>query len=133
MLKEKPAATSVEEVMSFQQSAVANSALLSTASQRRYENDLAKLNEWLPLVRTIHNIEATRKICVANLGEGWRAKNTLSGGGAMADIGWHLLDIVVGLVGATPNCPSSVLYFKVFHVRSHHGYDTTVKTALRSY
>ncbi len=41
----------------------------------------------------------------------------------MADIGWHLLDMVVGLVGASPDCPPSVLYFKLFHVRSHQGYD----------
>jgi len=123
VLKEKPAATSVKELKSFQQSAMANSALLSTASQRRYGKDLSKLKEWLPLVGTIHRIEASRKICVENLAEGWRASNTLSGGGAMADIGWHLLDVVVGLVGATPDCPPSVLYFKLFHIRSHQRYD----------
>jgi predicted dehydrogenase len=43
VLKEKPAATSVEEVMSFQQSAMANYALLRTASQRRYGKDLAQI------------------------------------------------------------------------------------------
>ena len=123
VLKEKPAATSIEEVMSFQQLAVVNEVLLSTAGQRRYGKDLAKLKEWLPLVGTIHGIKATRKICVPNLAEGWRANNILSGGGAMADIGWHLLDMIVGLVGATPDCPPRVLYSKLFHVRSHQGYD----------
>lgn len=123
VLKEKLAATSIEEVMCLQELAVVNAVLLSTASQRRYGKDIAKMKEWLPLIGTIHNIEATRKICVANLAEGWRANQTLSGGGAMADIGWHLLDMIVGLVGATPDCPPSVLYSKLFHVRSHQGYD----------
>ncbi|KAL8741212.1 MAG: hypothetical protein Q9190_006159 [Brigantiaea leucoxantha] len=63
------------------------------------------------------------KMCVSNLSEGWRASTALAGGGAMVDIGWHLLDTVIGLAnvhsGGTPN----IAYSRLFHVRNSQGYD----------
>lgn len=121
VLKEKPAASTPEELEMFRDLGASRSVRLEVASQRRYGIHLGKMKEWIPFVGTIHTVEATRKISVTNLGEGWRAKTALAGGGAMGDVGWHILDQVLGLVG-NGSVPS-VAYAKMFHVRAYQGHD----------
>ena len=121
VLKEKPAASTPEELEMFQGLGASGSIRLEVASQRRYGIQLGKMKEWIPFVGTIHTVEATRKISVTNLSEGWRAKTALAGGGAMGDVGWHVLDQVLGLVG-NGSVPS-VTYSKIFHIRAYQGHD----------
>lgn len=53
------------------------------------------MKDWICHIGDIHSIEGKGKICVFNFAEGWPAKAALAGGGAMADIGWHLLDMMI--------------------------------------
>ncbi|CAF9939420.1 MAG: hypothetical protein ALECFALPRED_008091 [Alectoria fallacina] len=121
VLKEKPAASTPEDLKSFQSLGASNSARLKVASQRRYGSHLGQMKEWIPFVGTINTVKARRKISVANLGDDWRAKSSLAGGGAMGDIGWHILDQVLCLVG-NGSVPS-VAYSKMFHIRTYQGHD----------
>lgn len=121
VLKEKPAALTPEGLKSFQSLGVQNSVRVKVASQRRYGTHLGKMKEWVPFVGTIHTVEATRKISVTDLGGGWRASTVLAGGGAMRDIGWHMLDQVLGLVG--DGSVPSVVYSKMFYIRAYQGHD----------
>ena len=41
----------------------------------------------------------------------------------MADVGWHLLDMVVGLANLSDECFPTAEYCKLFHVRGSHGQD----------
>ena len=121
VLREKPAALNPGELNVFQSLGRSKSVRVEVASQRRYGSQLSKMKEWIPLVGTIHTVEATRKISVTNLGEGWRARTALAGGGAMGDIGWHMLDQLLGLVG--DGSVPSVAYSKMFHIRAYQGHD----------
>ncbi|KAL9611162.1 MAG: hypothetical protein Q9167_004184 [Letrouitia subvulpina] len=123
LLKEKPAAITPEELLLYQRLAESHSVILSTAGQRRYSCEMARMKEWLPLVGDIHFIEARRKLCIADLGEGWRAHSAFAGGGAMADVGWHLTDMVIGLANVGQNCVPKVAYSRLFRVRRTQDYD----------
>ncbi|KAL8696598.1 MAG: hypothetical protein Q9224_002711 [Gallowayella concinna] len=123
ILKEKPAATSAEELLLYQHLAKTNSVILSTAGQRRYGTVVKRMKHWLPLIGEVSSIEAILKICITDLGEGWRAQSALAGGGAMADIGWHLVDTVIGLADAGQQSTPGVVYSRLFHIRGAHGHD----------
>lgn len=115
LLKEKPAATTPEELSLYQDLAERNSVVLIITGQRRYGSAMVRLKEWLQLLGDVASIEANLKICVSDLGEGWRADAALAGGGAMADVGWHLLDMVIGLTSMPPGCTPTVAYARLFH------------------
>ncbi|KAL8829557.1 MAG: hypothetical protein Q9170_006110 [Blastenia crenularia] len=123
LLKEKPAAMTLEELLLFQDLAETNHTILSTAGQRRYGHAMARMKHWVPLIGEIYSLDAKLKICVPNLDEGWRANSALAGGGAMADVGWHLLDVVIELLNLGQENPITVAYARLFHVRSSRGHD----------
>lgn len=123
VLKEKPAAMSPEELLSYQDLAQINGVVLTTACQRRYGDAVARMRLWLGHVGCVSSIEARLKLCISNLGEGWRAQKSLAGGGAMADVGWHLLDTITELATVDGGCTTTVEYARLFHVRSSHGQD----------
>ena len=100
VLKEKPAGMNVEELRQMQQLAAANKVYLCTASQSRFSDRLRQAQEHLPNIGNLKFIEGTRKVSVANLAEGWRSQSAVAGGGTVNDIGWHLLDELVGFIGS---------------------------------
>ena len=121
VLKEKPAGTISAELEMFQDLARLNEARLVTASQSRYGTRLGQLSQWVPLIGKMLLIEGTRKISVPDLGQGWRASKQLAGGGAVNDLGWHLIDNILGLLD--PNCDIAARYSKLLKTRSSPGYD----------
>ena len=123
VLKEKPAAMSPEELSFYQSLADNNSAILTTASQRRYGSAMAQMKVWMERIGSPSTFEAHLKLCIPNLGEGWRARSSLAGGGALADLGWHLLDMIIGLANPNDEVVPVVEYSKLFHVRGSHGQD----------
>ncbi|KAL8961507.1 MAG: hypothetical protein Q9193_001946 [Seirophora villosa] len=123
VIKEKPAATSPEELMLYQSLAKANAVTLSIASQRRYGNSMMQMKKWLAHLGGISSVEAKLKLCISDLDEGWRSKNALAGGGAMADVGWHLLDTVIMLARVDSDSVPNVAYARLFHVRQSPGHD----------
>ena len=121
VLQEKPAAESPDELETYQLLASANSVVLETASQRRYGWAIAQIKQWMPFVGAAHTPEATRKLAISHLARGWRAKTALSGGGALGDIGWHLVDQVLNLVGQ--ETAPEVKYSKLYHTCNFQGHD----------
>ena len=123
VLKEKPAAVSPEELSYYQCLADNNSAILTSASQRRYGSAMAQMKFWMERIGSPSTFEAQLKLCIPNLGEGWRARSSLAGGGALADVGWHLLDMIIGLANPNDEVVPVVEYSKLFHVRGSRGQD----------
>ncbi|KAI9771999.1 MAG: hypothetical protein M1840_001287 [Geoglossum simile] len=121
VLKEKPAAINATELREFQSLANLHKVRLVTAAQDRYSSRSSRLSEWLPLIGELHFVEGSRKIMVSDLGNGWRASKELAGGGALIDIGWHLVDAVLGLVGKgfSPTVANATL----FMTRPFQSYD----------
>lgn len=115
VLKEKPAGIDMDELRKMQQLATANQVRLCTASQSRYSDRLCQAQKHIPSLGTLRFIEGTRKVSVMNLAEGWRSKSAVAGGGALNDIGWHLLDDVVGFVG--PDAQATVVSASLFQSR----------------
>lgn len=116
VLKEKPAAITSSELRMYHALADHHKIRLVTASDSRYGSRWSQTNDWLPLIGDMQVIEGTRKIMVPDLTQGWRAKKQLAGGGAVNDIGWHLIDIILGIVGS--DCEISVPYSKLYRTQS---------------
>ncbi|KAL9108234.1 MAG: hypothetical protein Q9227_006972 [Pyrenula ochraceoflavens] len=121
ILREKPAALTEGEFHRCHEYAERKGIRLLTASQSRYSQRLARLKEWLPFIGTARFIEGTRTLNCLDLGEGWRAEKSLSGGGAISDVGWHLIDTLIGL--ATRPTALEVSYSELITTRQHQAYD----------
>ncbi|KAL9628450.1 MAG: hypothetical protein Q9204_005878 [Flavoplaca sp. TL-2023a] len=120
VLKEKPAAMSPEELSFLADN---NSAILTTASQRRYGSAMAQMKFWMERIGSPSTFEAQLQLCIPNLGEGWRGRSSLAGGRALADVGWHLIDIIIRLANPNDEIIPVIEYSKSFHVRGSHGQD----------
>ena len=118
VLKEKPAADTLEELYRFQSLAAQNRIRLMTASQSRYGARFLRIQQLMPLIGRVHSVVGTRKILVTQLGIGWRASKNC---GAMSDIGWHLIDIVLGLTGVS-SIPD-ILFTKLLAMRTSQVYE----------
>ena len=123
LLKEKPAALTLQELSLYQELAESNSVVLMTAGQRRFGSATEAILHKLEHLGHLSSIEAKLKISVTNLDEGWRAQSVLAGGGAMGDLGWHLLDNVIGLMSRHLKCAPSVTYARMFNVGRSQGHD----------
>ena len=121
VVKEKPAAMTADELKLFQELAISNAVSFSTASQMRYNEQAQQMQHWLPLIGRVRFAEGIMTIPVRDLGAGWRASRILSGGGVLIDLGWHLVDLVVKLLGdrTIPN----VEFAQLLHTRRSQEYD----------
>lgn len=99
VMKEKPAAMTAKELRLFQELAKTNAVTFSTASQMRYSEQARQMQQWLPLIGRVRFAEGLMTVPVRDLGAGWRASRVLSGGGVLIDLGWHLVDLVLKLLG----------------------------------
>ena len=121
VLKEKPAAMTAIELKLFQELAKSNAVTFNTASQMRYSEQVRQMQQWLPLIGKVRFAEATMTIPVRDLGAGWRASRTLSGGGVLIDLGWHLIDLVLKLLG--DGTIPDVVFAQLLQTRPSQEYD----------
>jgi len=121
ILKEKPAAISDDEFRRCHEYATGRGIRILTASQGRYSERLSRLHEWLPFIGKPRFMEGTRTISCDDLGAGWRASKAISGGGALCDIGWHLIDTIFTLFKGTEIL--KVSYSELITTRQHQNYD----------
>lgn len=111
VLKEKPFALDMDEAESY--TAIQNNggAKIAIAMKRRFD----------PVYRSYHDrfkdrlgdiiqFEATFGKNIENLGEGWRASHAAAGGGALLDMGYHFVDLIVWYFGL-PEAISAELSF----------------------
>lgn len=79
-----------------------NGVRLGVVAQRRFSKRYSQLLEWLPMVGIVRAVQVVEKIEVPDLDDGWRASKAKAGGGVVLDLGYHMIDQLIGLFG--PDC-----------------------------
>jgi oxidoreductase len=100
---EKPVCLSSTEAAELAAAELTSDAVLLAGSAARYRADIVALqNAVTSEVGEMRHIEVAwvRASGVPDVG-GWFTRGELSGGGALVDLGWHLLDTITSLLGQT--------------------------------
>ncbi|PPQ76202.1 hypothetical protein CVT26_009099 [Gymnopilus dilepis] len=99
VIKEKPFATSAKDAELLLQTAKETGSRLVVAAQRRFSDRYTTLAAWLPRIGRIHSVHAVERIVEQHPERGWRASRHHAGGGVVIDLGYHMIDQLVGLFG----------------------------------
>ncbi|SCL71966.1 oxidoreductase [Micromonospora citrea] len=99
---EKPVCLTSAEATLLADAERAGGAVLLAGSAARYRADVRALAEAAGELGKIRHVDVAwvRARGVPDAG-GWFTRRDLSGGGALVDLGWHLLDTVLPLLGPT--------------------------------
>jgi oxidoreductase len=97
---EKPVCLSSEEARQLAAAEQAGGAVLLAGSAARYRADVTRLRETVEKLGRVRHVdlEWIRARGVPDVG-GWFTSSSLAGGGALLDLGWHLLDTLTSLLG----------------------------------
>lgn len=99
IIKEKPLATSMDEVTRIQDLVTRHSVCLNVVTQRRFfpvYRDYWRLAE---RIGRVYSFEGRYSLNIPDPGRGWRASKAVAGGGALMDMGYHLVDLAVWYFG----------------------------------
>lgn len=119
VLKEKPMEINLSSAVSLSKLAQDNAAILSVAVQRKHSKVYNLFADYRDKIGDIFSIHGEYTINISDLSEGWRSSFDLSGGGAVIDMGYHLIDLLTWYFGV-PDRLSSELGF---HNKSNQVYD----------
>jgi len=72
---------------------------MNVCTQRRFDNGLQQIPPLIKNLGHIYRIEGKYCKNIARLDEGWRAIKSKSGGGALLDMGYHFIDILLWYFG----------------------------------
>lgn len=123
VLKEKPLAINHSDAEEMVGVAQANGRRLSTLCQRRFSERYQTLGKLLPQLGKVSAVHVKETISVPNLDIGWRAERVRSGGGVVLDMGYHMLDQLVALLGDEYEVVSARI------IKSRHGTYSVEDTA----
>lgn len=100
---EKPVCLTSAEADLLADAERAGDAVLLAGSAARYRADVRALVETAGTLGPIRHVDVAwvRARGVPDAG-GWFTRRDLSGGGALVDLGWHLLDTVLPILGPAP-------------------------------
>lgn len=99
VLKEKPLARNIAEAQTFLSKAREHEVKLGVAAQRRFHPTYQLAKEKLALVGIPQCVRIVHSDNKPKQKSGWRSSKTLAGGGALLDIGYHMLDIATWFFG----------------------------------
>lgn len=99
IIKEKPFATSLEEASAMVKLAHENDISIQVTLQRRFNPIFLSFNQLIKRIGKIYSIEARYTLNIARLDEGWRSSKVFAGGGALVDLGYHYIDLIVWYFG----------------------------------
>jgi len=99
IIKEKPFAATIEEAKAMIKLAKNNNISLQVTLQRRFNPIFISFNQLIKRIGKIYSIEARYTLNIAQLDNGWRARKNLSGGGALIDLGYHYIDLIIWYFG----------------------------------
>ncbi len=104
---EKPVCLSAAEADRLAAAERAGGTVLLAGSAARYRPDVAALTELAADLGPIRHVDLAwvRASGVPDAG-GWFTSRRLSGGGALVDLGWHLLDTAQAVLGGDVRFPS---------------------------
>ncbi|UGQ15314.1 Gfo/Idh/MocA family oxidoreductase [Yinghuangia sp. ASG 101] len=100
---EKPVCLTVAEADLLAEAERAGSTVLLAGSAAHHRADVHALRTLAPELGPLRHLDLSwvRASGVPDAG-GWFTSRRLSGGGALVDLGWHLLDTVTPLLGGAP-------------------------------
>ena len=99
IIKEKPFATSIVESQKLLQILEKGSTFFGVTVQRRFNPIYQTFHQLKKHIGKVYSIEGAYTINVPSLETGWRASKELSGGGALADMGYHFVDLLIWYFG----------------------------------
>ena len=99
IIKEKPFASSLEEAIVLNNIIKKNNVFLGITLQRRYHPMYIEFKKQIHNLGKIFLIEGTYGLNISQLDEGWRAKYELAKGGALLDMGYHFIDLLIWYMG----------------------------------
>ena len=99
IIKEKPFATSVAEAKQLLQILRSGQVYLGVIVQRRFNPIYRTFHQLKKYIGKIYSIEGAYTMNIAELDTGWRASKDLSGGGALVDMGYHFVDLLIWYFG----------------------------------
>jgi len=104
IIKEKPFACSTEEAIVLDKIIKENNIFLGINLQRRFHPMFIEFKNQIENIGKIFLIEGIYGLNIAKLDEGWRAEYDLARGGALLDMGYHSIDLLIWYMGL----PSSI-------------------------
>lgn len=99
VIKEKPFAVSLDDARAIRRLVAENNVTLQVTLQRRFNPIFQSFEQLKKRIGRIYSIEARYTLNVARLDEGWRASRLYAGGGALIDLGYHYIDLLVWYFG----------------------------------
>lgn len=99
IIKEKPFAISLKEASDLKDIVEENNISLFVTLQRRYNPIFKSFEQLVKRIGKIYAIEARYTMNIADLSSGWRAVKDVAYGGALADMGYHYIDLLVWYFG----------------------------------
>lgn len=99
IIKEKPFAISLREASELKDVVRKNNISLFVTLQRRYNPIFKSFEQLVKRIDKIYAIEARYTMNIADLSSGWRAVKDVAYGGALADMGYHYIDLLVWYFG----------------------------------
>lgn len=99
VLKEKPYAMNVEEGFRLKTAAEEHNKVLSISTQRRFNPVYSNFFHMIDKIGKVFFIDILYSFRGKGLETGWRTKKSLAGGGAILDMGYHFIDILIWYFG----------------------------------
>lgn len=98
-IKEKPFAIDLVEAEDTYSMLKKTGASCAVLLKRRFNPAYQAASNFISEVGNIYSAEFRYTLSVDRLDEGWRASKCVSGGGAVIDMGYHLIDLIVWYLG----------------------------------
>ncbi len=99
IIKEKPFAMSLAEAVEHDRLVSARSVKMMVAVMRRFHPVFTTFGQMRGRIGRIYAIEGRQSLNVDRLDQGWRASKVEAGGGALLDLGYHMIDLLVWYFG----------------------------------
>jgi len=114
-LKEKPLAMSNEEAQRITDLYQSNETYLQICVQRRFSKLYETTKRLIQDVGTIYSVyvEYALNLNAEDMKSGWRADKSISGGGAVIDMGYHIVDLLTYIFGAPDKLYAQLNYNSV--------------------
>lgn len=98
-IKEKPFAFDLNEAHDTYSLLQRTGAFCSVLLKRRFNPAYQAACNMIGGIGNIYSAEFKYTLSIERLDEGWRASKAIAGGGAVIDMGYHLIDLIVWFLG----------------------------------